>query len=68
MGVLQTADGLRIVWFWFGHGTGFGWVMWSGYSWVIVVGLVLASWTLGLLGCLRSAKWSGYSWGLGFAW
>ena len=24
MGVLQYADGLRVGWFWFDHGTGFG--------------------------------------------
>ena len=35
MGVLQYADGSHFVWFWFDHGTGFGWVMWlerEGYS------------------------------------
>ena len=27
VGVLQSADGLRVGWFWFDHGTGFGSVM-----------------------------------------
>ena len=43
MGVLQYADGLRVVWFWFDHGTGFGSVViWASGC---LVGLV---WLTGL--------------------
>ena len=43
MGVLQYADGLRVGWFWFDHGTGFG----SVVIWLpgCLVGLV---WLIGL--------------------
>ena len=70
MGVLQYADGLRVVWFWFDHGTVFGWVMWlerEGYSGLfgwLGFGFV-ASWLPGLALCwlrltefMHGAKWS----------
>ena len=70
MGVLQYADGLRVGWFWFDHGTGFG----SVVIWLpgCLVGLVSASEILGLPGLalcwlrltefIQGAMWSGYSW------
>ena len=72
MGVLQYADGLRVGWFWFDHGTGFG----SVVIWLpgCLVGLVSASEILGLPGLalcwlrltefIQGAKWSEYSWAI----